>query len=191
LVHDRLANADVALISSYCPDALAAGKLLAEYGERIVKVFYDVDTPVTLERLEAHGSVPYLPSHGLRDFDLVLSFTGGMILTALKERLGARRVKVLYGHADPDLHRRRVTSSDYQATLSYLGTFARDRQPALEKFFVKPAQQLPEWRFVLAGALYPEEFPWKSFGDTSHCLSLGSSSGHRGAQPNRISRQHR
>jgi len=162
LAHDRLANADVALISSYCPDALAAGKLLAEFGERIVKVFYDMDTPVTLDRLEAHGSVPYLPSHGLQDFDLVLSFTGGIILTALKERLGARRVEVLYGHADPDLYCRRATSSHYQATLSYLGTFARDRQPALEKFFVKPAQRLPEWRFVLAGALYPEEFPWES-----------------------------
>ena len=162
VARDRLANADVALISSYCPDALSAGKLLAEFGERIVKVFYDMDTPVTLHRLETHGFVPYLPSNGLRDFDLVLSFTGGIVLTTLKERLGARRVEVLYGHADPDLHYRRVTTTEYEATLSYLGTFARDRQPALEEFFVKPAQRLPAWRFVLAGALYPQEFPWES-----------------------------
>jgi len=162
LACDRLANADVALISSYCPDALAASKLLVEFGERIVKVFYDMDTPVTLHRLETDGSVPYLPSNGLRDFDLVLSFTGGTVVAALKERLGARRVEVLYGHADPQVHYRRLTHPEYDATLSYLGTFARDRQPALEKFFVRPALRMPEWRFLLAGALYPEDFPWKS-----------------------------
>jgi spore maturation protein CgeB len=162
LARDRLANADVALITSYCPDALSAGRLLTKFGAGIVKVFYDMDTPVTLQRLDAHGSVQYLPSNGLQGFDLVLSFTGGSILAALKERLGARRVEVLYGHADPDLHYRRVTDPEYEATLSYLGTFARDRQPALEKLFVKPAQRLPKGRFVLAGALYPERFPWES-----------------------------
>ena len=54
-------------------------------------VFYDLDTPVTLERLSAGEKVPYLPAEGLGGFDLVLSYTGGRALDELRERLGARR----------------------------------------------------------------------------------------------------
>ena len=46
------------------------------------------------------------------------------------------------------------------ADLSYLGTFAEDRQEALLKFFVEPARRFPQKKFVLGGSLYPEEFPW-------------------------------
>jgi spore maturation protein CgeB len=46
------------------------------------------------------------------------------------------------------------------ADLSYLGTYASDRQQALELLFVEPARQLPDRRFVIGGALYPPDFPW-------------------------------
>lgn len=159
----RLASADVALITSYCPDALRATRLLSDFKAGVLlKVFYDMDTPVTLKRLDARDSVEYLPPGGLEDFDLVLSFTGGPVLALLKQRLGARRVEALYGHADPEVHYRRRSEPRYKASLSYLGTFAADRQAALDKLFLKTAQKLPERRFVMAGALYPEKFPWES-----------------------------
>jgi spore maturation protein CgeB len=50
---------------------------------------------------------------------------------------------------------------EFRATLCYLGTYAADRQGALEELFIKPADHMPEERFVLGGALYPETFPWK------------------------------
>ncbi len=156
----RLARADVALITSYCPDGVAAARLLAD-GYKGLKVFYDMDTPVTMQRLLEQGSVEYLPANGLHDFDLVLSFTGGNILTALKERLGAAHVEVLHGHADPDCYHREKPAAAYACALSYLGTFAIDRQPAFENLFVRPAEQLPRQRFVIGGALYPEVFPWR------------------------------
>jgi spore maturation protein CgeB len=159
---DHLARADVALITSYCPDALPAARLLGEFGTGLMKVFYDMDTPVTLHRLNLNEPVEYLPPGGLEDFDLVLSFTGGPVLALLKERLGARRVEPLYGHANPEVHHRRQLYPGYEAALSYLGTFAADRQAALNQLFLKTAQRLPERRFVIAGALYPDKFPWET-----------------------------
>jgi len=44
--------------------------------------------------------------------------------------------------------------------LSYLGTFAQDRQEALRQFFLDPARRLPDYKFLLGGAQYGADFPW-------------------------------
>jgi spore maturation protein CgeB len=98
-----LNDADVAIITSYCPDSLEANRLVLEQS-RALRVFYDLDTPVTLARLDAGESVAYIAESGLRDFDLVLSYSGGQALAEFRTRLGARRVAPLYGHVDPDMH---------------------------------------------------------------------------------------
>ncbi len=43
----HLADADVGMVTSYCPDGIAATELLLET-PRPVRAFYDLDTPVTL-----------------------------------------------------------------------------------------------------------------------------------------------
>src|SRR5438093_21880 len=71
---EAVAVADSAIVTSYCPDALAAADLILD--SRVpVRVFYDLDTPVTLERFRTEGSVDYLPPYGLEPFDLALSVT--------------------------------------------------------------------------------------------------------------------
>jgi spore maturation protein CgeB len=153
-------QADACIVTSYCPDARAAAALVREDAPHALCVFYDLDTPVTLARLEAGETVAYLPERGLRDFDLVLSYTGGEALAALRERLGARRVAALYGHVDPQAHRPAPPDERFSADLSYLGTYAPGRQPALETLFVEPARRRPGRRFVLGGSGYPPDFPW-------------------------------
>lgn len=155
----QLADADVAMVTSYCPDGIAASELVLSSAAR-VRAFYDMDTPVTLERLQGGESVPYIGPRGLRDFDLVLSFTGGAALTELRTRLQARRVAPLYGGVDPDVHRPVPPVDRYRADLSYLGTYAEDRQPILTKLFIEPARRLPPRRFLIGGSLYPQTFPW-------------------------------
>jgi spore maturation protein CgeB len=156
----RVAEADVAIVSSYCPDAVAATELILAH-ERPLSVFYDLDTPVTLERLRAGDSVPYIGPRALMDFDLVLSFTGGQRLFDEYQRLlRARLVKPLYGHVDPDVHAPAAPQTHYRAGLSYLGTYSEDRQDALEALFVTPARARPDLRFLIAGAQYPPHFPW-------------------------------
>ena len=153
-----LAAADVGMVTSYCPDALAATALLQ--ASRAVRCFYDLDTPVTLARLAANQPVDYIGPDALRPFDLVLSYTGGAALDALRTELGARRVAPIYGSVDPALHRPAPPRPAYAAALSYLGTYAADRQAALERLFVEPARARPDSRFVIGGAQYPDGFPW-------------------------------
>jgi spore maturation protein CgeB len=84
----EVSDAEVAIVTSYCPDAIAATDLIL--GSRALRVFYDLDTPVTLSR-HARGEMNfYIGPRGLADFDLVLSYTGGGALDALREDLGAR-----------------------------------------------------------------------------------------------------
>jgi spore maturation protein CgeB len=156
--HSEVRDADVAIVTSYCPDAIAATTLATECAS--LSVFYDMDTPVTLESVRSGARVAYVGDRGLRDFDLVLSYTGGIALDELRALLGARRVAPLYGSVDPDTHRPMPPAPQYAADLSYLGTYAADRQRALEGLFVDAARVRPDRRFVIGGAQYPEGFPW-------------------------------
>jgi spore maturation protein CgeB len=104
--------------------------------------------------------VPYLPPSGLGDFDLVLSYTGGRALDELRSRLGARRVAPLYGHVDPERHHPVPPEDQYRSDLSYLGTYAADRQQGVESLLIEPARRLPQRRFLIGGAQYPVDFPW-------------------------------
>ena len=152
-------NSDVAIVTSYCPDAQAATDAVAD-SRTGLRCFYDLDAAVTLARLSAGETVDYLPEDGLRRFDLVLSYTGGDTLRELSSRLGARRVAPLYGWVDPEQHRPEEAERGERAALSYLGTYAADRQPVLDRLFLEPARRLPDRRFTLAGAMYPPDFPW-------------------------------
>ena len=155
-----LALADVAMVTSYCPHGIEAARLVCDQ-DRAARVFYDLDTPVTLARLAAGEEVGYIGPEGLAGFDLVLSYTGGRALDLLASQLGARRVAPLYGHVDPDLHRPAAPVPRFRADLSYLGTYAADRQAALEALFVEPARARPGRRFLIGGAQYPDGFPWQ------------------------------
>jgi spore maturation protein CgeB len=154
----ELETAAAALVTSYCPDGVAASRLVLD-ARGPLPVFYDLDAPITLERLARGERVEYLPEDGLGGFPLVLSFTGGETLRLLRERLGARRVEPLYGSVDPSVHR--PFAGERQFDLSYLGTFAADRQAALDALFFEPAARRPERRFLLAGPLYPPDTRWR------------------------------
>ena len=158
-VREHLADADVAIVTSYCPDALAAADAIAEAAVPL-RVFYDLDTPVTLERVRTGETIDYIGPHGLADYDLVLSYTGGPALGELQTLLGARKVAPLYGFVNPEAHFPVAPDPAWSADLSYLGTFAEDRQATLEELFIEPARRLPDRRFFIGGAQYPPNFPW-------------------------------
>jgi spore maturation protein CgeB len=154
----QVRNSDAAIVTSYCPDARSASDLVLNLP--VVKVFYDLDTAVTLDRLRSEGRVDYVPSQGLSGFDLVLSYVGGKALRELQELLGARKVVPLYGSVDPELHQPVPKAERYKADLSYLGTYAADRQQMLAELFLKPAHRLPNKKFLVGGVQYPSDFPW-------------------------------
>jgi spore maturation protein CgeB len=152
-------DADCAIVTSYCPDGRAASTTVLD-SRALVRVFYDLDTPVTLKELDAGHEVPYLPVGGLAGFDLVLSFTGGRALELLQTQLGARRVAPLYGSVDPAQHKPVPRDPQWAASYSYLGTWSADRQRALDMLFLEPARRQSDRLFVVGGSLYPPELDW-------------------------------
>lgn len=156
----HLRDADVGMVTSYCPDGVAATDLVLD-SAAVVHAFYDLDTPVTLDRLRSGLPIDYIGPRGLRDFDLVLSYTGGAALDELKTQLGALNVAPLYGSVDPLVHRPVPAEERYRADLSYLGTHSPDRAAGVQSLFIEPARRLPGCKFLLGGAQYDGSFPWE------------------------------
>jgi spore maturation protein CgeB len=157
----ELQHADVGLVTSYCPDALAATDVVLDSSVP-TRAYYDLDTPITLDKLARGESVPYLGARGLRDFDLAISYTGGPALVEMQRVLGAKRVAALYGSVDPHLHAPADAVEKYRADLSYLGTYAAERQAALKELLLEPARALPNAMFAIGGSQYPNDFAWSS-----------------------------
>lgn len=155
----QVREADVVIVTSYCPDARVASHLALD-APKAVRVFYDLDTPVTLADLAAGRDVPYLLPEGLGAFDLVLSFTGGEALSLLRSMLGARRVRPLYGSVDPETHRAATPMAPWSGAISYLGTWSADREHKVRELFVEVARSAGDRRFVLGGAQYPDRVDW-------------------------------
>ena len=152
-------DADAIVIGSYFPDAIAVTEALGSAGLGPL-LFYDIDTPITLAALRAHGHVEYLTAALIPCFDAYLSFTGGPSLRELETRFHARRALAFYCSVDPDLYRESAIREGFRCDLSYLGTYAPDRQPKLLRLLNQPATLLPEHRFLVAGAMYPHTTVW-------------------------------
>lgn len=157
-VRRELANCDLAILGSYYPDGIkAADEILDSPAE--VKAFYDIDTPITISKLRA-GDSEYLKPNQAAEFDLYFSFTGGSMLKALESEFRVRKAVPLYCSFDPDRYRDCPTEARFTCDLSYMGTFAPDRQEKLEELFCSPARRLPGHRFLLAGPQYPAHLVW-------------------------------
>ena len=153
-------DSDVVINASYCPEgARICDEVLAVAGP--LHTFYDLDTPITLENLR-HGPLEYLRADQIPAFDLYLSFTGGHILPELELIWHAQTALPLYGCVDPDIYTRVPVRDDFRCLLSYMGTYARDRQHKLDQLFLEPARELTQDNFVLAGSLYPWDWSWTS-----------------------------
>jgi spore maturation protein CgeB len=154
----QAAESDVVMVASYCPEGARISDEVLELA-RPLHVFYDLDTPITLHNL-ARGEVEYLRRDQVAGFDLYLSFTGGGILNELEQVWGARLARPLYGCVNPEVHARVPARQDWRCLLSYMGTYAADRQDKVDALFLEPVRRRPHSSFVLAGSLYPRHWTW-------------------------------
>jgi spore maturation protein CgeB len=153
---DELAAADAAVVGSYVPEGVAVGAW-AQATAGGVAAFYDIDTPVTLAKLEG-GDHEYLSPELIPGYDLYLSFTGGPTLARIMGRYGSPAARALYCSADAHAYRPRPAERRWD--LSYLGTYSPDRQPMLERLLIEPARRAPDLRFCVAGPQYPADLAW-------------------------------
>ncbi len=156
MLRRELNMADAAMVGSFFPDGVPAiDEMLGSSAG--VKAFYDIDTPITVSKLKA-GDAEYLRRDQIPELDVYFSFTGGPMLHELESHFGAPRAVPLYCSFDPDRYRSLEPDLRYKCDLSYMGTYALDRQLKFEELFCKPAQALPEKEFLLAGPQYPPDF---------------------------------
>lgn len=155
----ELKQCDVAVVGSYFPDGIRAIDEVLD-SPASVKAFYDIDTPVTVAQLRESGATGYLRGNQIPGFDLYFSFTGGPMLRELEKDFGARRAVPLYCSVDAEEYRAWPAHKRYQSDMSYMGTYAPDRQPKIEELFCAPARRLPQHSFLLAGPQYPRELRW-------------------------------
>jgi spore maturation protein CgeB len=153
------AESDIVVMASYCPSGAQISDEVFEYSHPLV-VYYDLDAPVTLAKLRNGESVEYVRPEQLQEFDLVLSWTGGRALDELRADWGAEMARPLYGCVDPDVYDRRPIREDFRCALSYMGTYACDRQQKLDALFLEPSRRRQDLHFLLAGSLYPWGWQW-------------------------------
>ena len=152
-------DADVVVIGSYFPDAIDLTRRLLDLSRQLI-FFYDIDTPITMARLSEKGSAEYLLPAFIKEYAAYLSFTGGTLLQDLASEYEAKRPRAFYCSVDPDMYQPSESVSRFRADLSYLGTYAADRQKSLQELLVGTAQLRPETRFLVAGPQYPDTLSW-------------------------------
>jgi spore maturation protein CgeB len=157
-VRKELFEADVAILGSFFPDGIPAAQEILDSNVS-AKLFFDIDTPITVAKLRA-GGAEYLRADQISGFDLYLSFTAGPILQTLQNDFGARRARPFYCTFEPNTYYPRPAVRQYECDLSYMGTYAADRQAKLEELFLQPARRSAGKRLIVAGSQYPESIEW-------------------------------
>jgi spore maturation protein CgeB len=152
-------DADVVVVGSYFPDAIAATEALFAHAKAPV-MFYDIDTPITMTGLRTAGRMAYLDAKAIPGYAAYLSFTSGPTLVELRECFGARKAEPLLCSVDPELYRLCALRPEFACDLSYLGTYAKDRQGKLMSLLNGAAEHLPQSSFIVAGPQYPADVAW-------------------------------
>jgi spore maturation protein CgeB len=145
------ARADVVVKASgvgVFDDVLLHGVVAASRPEAI-RIFWDVDAPATLAELRQNADHPL--HRAMPSLDLVLTYGGGPPVIEAYEGFGARRCVPIYNGLDPTTHFPVPPEKRFGADLSFLGNRLPDREARVEQFFLTPAAQLPERRFLIGG----------------------------------------
>ncbi|MBE99987.1 glycosyltransferase [Flavobacterium coralii] len=113
-------------------------------------IFWDVDAPATLDRIENDASDPF--NHLIPQYDYILTYGGGQPVIDAYERNGAKKCIPIYNALDTDTHFPVEAEPRFEGTLAFLGNRLPDREARVEEFFLKPADRLPEHKFLLGGS---------------------------------------
>lgn len=163
---EQVREADMVIVGSNVPDGVPIGEWVCNTAQGI-KAFYDIDTPVTLAKLERQD-YDYLHPDLIPRYDLYLSSAGGPTLELLEHQYGSPKARAFYHSFDPELYFPEYREIKWD--LGYFGNYSDDNQPALEKLMLDAAKQWPDGRFVVAGEQYPESLDWPA--NTQHIQHL-------------------
>jgi len=113
-------------------------------------IFWDVDAPATLARVEGDAADPF--GELIPRYDLVLTYGGGEPVVERYRTLGARECVPVYNALDPETHHRVTAEARFRCDLAFLGNRLPDREARVEEFFLRAAELVAERSFLLGGA---------------------------------------
>src|SRR5215212_8426282 len=122
-------------------DQLLEAAILDIKGARTISVFWDVDAPVTLDRVKGDRLDPFLDLIPL--YDLILTYGGGDPVVRNYRALGAQACVPIYNALDPDTHHPVAAEERFKCDLALLANRLPDREARVEQFFLQAATKLP------------------------------------------------
>jgi spore maturation protein CgeB len=117
-------------------------------------VFWDVDAPATLTRLEEDAQDPFAAL--VPRYDCVLTYGGGDPVVSRYKALGAQECVPIYNALDPLVHKPAQPLDRFRADLGFLGNRLPDREARVHTFFLQAARLSPHGAFLLGGAGWDE-----------------------------------
>ncbi len=120
-----------------------------QLGGPATTIYWDVDAPATLSRLEADPADPF--RRLLPGYDLVLTYGGGQPVVDRFLALGGQRCEVVYNALDPTTHHPVPAEPAYAADLALLANRLPDREDRIDEFFFRAAALSPGRSFLLGG----------------------------------------
>ncbi|MBX6331903.1 MAG: glycosyltransferase [Gemmatimonadaceae bacterium] len=131
-------------------DGLLEREVLALRRPESTVIFWDVDAPATLDRVQRDRHDPFRTL--IPRYDLVLTYGGGEPVVRAYTALGAARCVPVYNALDPSTHFPVPPDPRFEGHLAFLGNRLPDREARVEEFFLRPAARLPGPRFLLGGS---------------------------------------
>ena len=129
-------------------DALTES-LILEAQPHALAIYWDVDSPATLARMDAD------PADSFRAvvprLDAIFSYGGGPRCKQGFERYGVRHYLQAYNGLDPETHFPVASDPAYACDLAFLGNRLPDREARVEELFLRAAELAPEQQFLLGG----------------------------------------
>jgi spore maturation protein CgeB len=129
-------------------DDLLEEAVLEARGPGALAIFWDVDAPATLDRLEG-GTDPF--AELIPEYDMVLTYGGGPRVVESYLRWGARACVPIYNALDPATHHPVSPDPRWECDLLFIGHRLPDRQTRIRDFFLGAAVGAPHRRFLLGG----------------------------------------
>ena len=132
-------------------------------------VFWDVDAPATLERIQkdAHDASREL----IPRYDMILTSGGGDPVVQAYKALGARECVPIYNALDPSTHFPVPPESRFRCDLAFVGNRLNDREARVEEFFFRAAAALPHRDFLIAGNGWTDRALPRNVRDIGHLFT--------------------
>jgi spore maturation protein CgeB len=129
-------------------ELLEAAVLELKRPETLV-AFLDADAPATLERLR--NSPDDLFHVLIREYDLIFARLGGPPVREAYLAAGASECVPIQDALDPQMHFPAPREKRFEAGLALMCDHNPHREARVQEFFFKPAGQMPDRKFLLAG----------------------------------------